>query len=178
MGNYLFCCSCIRASLEISRQRLARQRAIKRKQSQEPLRTLTKLAVEEERLSHYMYVVMAAFLEISFKEWWSSLQPSGEITMRYPHARHGNIGKKSNLPKTSVMEDFLSFADANSQPNGGSADSSGPTYYFLPKFTTLQMPAKNSPHYDERLSQSLIGEINHAQHETCHGECSNCSGHK
>lgn len=175
MGNYLFCCSCIQASLGISRQRLARQRAIKRRQSQEPLRTMTKLAVEEERLSHY--VVMPASLEISFKEWWSSLQPSDEVTVRYPHARHGNAGRKSNSSKVSVMEDFLSFIDANSQSNGRSADSSGPTHYFLPKFTTLQMPAKNCPHYEERLARSLIGEFNRAQRETGRGECSNGSCH-
>ena len=62
MGNYLFCCACIRISLGISRQRIARQRAIKRKQSEEPLRTMTKVEVEKERVSDY--VVMPASREI------------------------------------------------------------------------------------------------------------------
>jgi len=61
-------------------------------------------------------------------------------------------GKKSNSPITSVMEDFFSFVDANSQPNGRSADLSGPINYFMLKFTTLQMPAKNCPHYEERVA--------------------------
>ena len=51
-----------------------------RKQSEEPLRTMTKLAVEEERVSDY--VVMPASLEISFKEWWVSLQLSDEVMVR------------------------------------------------------------------------------------------------
>ena len=175
MGNYLFCCSCIRASLGVSRQRIARQRAIKRKQSEEPLRTMTKVEVEEDRVSEY--VVMPASLDISFKEWWSSLLPSHEVMVRYPHDRHGNAGKKSNSSKSSVMESFLTFVDANSQPNGRSADSSGPTFYFLPKFSSLQMPAKDCPQYQERVTQSVVGEFNRAQRESGHGECSNGSCH-
>ena len=88
--------------------------------------------MEDNRVSEY--VVMPASLEISFKEWWSSLQLSHEVSVRYPHGRHGNAGKMSNFSKAAVMEDFLNFVDTNSQPNGRSADSSGPTYYFLPKF--------------------------------------------
>ena len=125
MGNYLYCCPCIRASLGVSRQRLARQRGIKRRQFQEPLRDMTKVEVEKEKVSEY--VVMPASLEIAFKEWWVSLQPSHTVMVRYPHARHGNAGRKSNSCKSSVMQDFLSFVDINSQPNGRSADSSGPT---------------------------------------------------
>ena len=131
----LYCCPCIRASLGVSRQRLARQRGIKRRQFQEPLRDMTKAEVEEESVSEY--VVMPASLEIGFKEWWVSLEPSHTVMVRYPHARHGNAGRKSNSCKSSVMQDFLSFVDINSQPNGRSADSSGPTYYFFPKFSTL-----------------------------------------
>ena len=70
-----------------TRQRIARQRAIMREQSQEPLRTMTKVAVEEDRVSEY--VVMPASLDISLKEWWSCLLPSHEVTVRYPHDRHG-----------------------------------------------------------------------------------------
>lgn len=40
------------------------------------------------------------------------------------------------------MEDFLRFVDMNSQPNGRSADLSGPTYYFLSKFSTAN-PSTN-----------------------------------
>ena len=66
MGNYLFCCSCIRASLKISKQRIAHQRAIKQQESQEPLRDVAKAEVEEQCLS--AYVVMPAALEVAFKE--------------------------------------------------------------------------------------------------------------
>ena len=123
------------------------------------------------------YVVMPASREICFKAWWLSLQPSDQVTVRYPHARHGNAGKRSNSSKGSVMEDFLNFVDANSQPNGRSADSSGPTHYLLQKFSTLQTPPPNSPQYQERLSRSVVGEFNRAQRETGRGQCSNGSCH-
>ena len=95
--------------------------------------------------------------EMSFKEWWMSLDPSDTVMVRYPHGRHGNAGRPSNSSKTPLMEDFLSFVDINSQPNG-SADSSGPTFYFLPKFSTIQTPKAGSPNYEERLSRS--GDLN------------------
>ena len=175
MGNYLFCCSCIRASLQLSKHRIAHQRAIKRKQSQEPLRDMTKSAVEAEHLSDY--VVMPESCEMAFKEWWGSLQASNVVSVRYPHARHGNAGRASNSCKTSVMEDYLTFVDANSQPNGRSIESSGPTFYFISKFLTLQTPESTCSHYPERLRRSVVGEFNRAQREAGRGECSNGSCH-
>ena len=57
------------------------------------------------------------------------------IQVRVRCERHGNAGKVSNLAKTTVHQDFIEFVDINTQPNGRSADSSGPTSYFLPKFS-------------------------------------------
>ena len=151
MDNYLLCSSCI------SRQKLARQRGIKRKQSTEPLRHMTKSDVEKERVSEY--VMMPADKEMVFKEWWMKLDASDFASVRYPHARHGNAGRTSNSSKTSVMEDFLAFVDTNSQPNGQKADSTGHTFYFLIKFSTLQTPKAGCPHYEERLSRSVAGEF-------------------
>ena len=132
MGNYLFCCGCIRMAFGISKQRIARQRAIKQKQFKEPLQNMTKAEVEKEHLGEY--VVMPGGLDISFKSWWRFLDPSATVEVRTPHSRHGNSGKVSNSAKTSVMNDFLEFVDVNSQPNGRSADSTGPTFYFLPNY--------------------------------------------
>ena len=67
-------------------------------------------------------------LDISNKE-------SGICKKCFPVLSHykenGNAGKISNSAKSSIMEDFLSFVDTNSQPNGGSSDFTGPTSYFL-----------------------------------------------
>ena len=63
------------------------------------------------------------------------------------HSSHGNSGK---VAKTSAMNDFLEFVDVNSQPNGCSADSTGPTFYFLPNFSTIQFPKACSANYEER----------------------------
>ena len=89
--------------------------------------------------------------------------------------RHGLAGKTSNSAKVSVMDNFLSFVDAVSQPNGRSENSYGPTSYFLSKFTTVQMPKKNVPNYQERLMRSVVGEFNQTQREAGKGECSNGS---
>ena len=162
-GNYLYCSNCIKAAFGISNDRLARQRSIKRKQAQTPISTHTKLEVEEGRLGDY--VIMPADIETSFKIWWRGLDPSTVVDVRYPHERHGNAGRTSNSAKTSVQQDFLEFVDLNSQPNGRSADSTGPTRYFLPKFTTIQTPKPNVCHYEERVQRSVVGEFNRAQRE-------------
>ena len=47
LGNYLYCCFCIRAALGVSKDSLTRQHAIKRKQSQFTIIELCKAEVEE-----------------------------------------------------------------------------------------------------------------------------------
>ena len=136
---------------------------------------MSKSDVEEQRLGNY--VIMPAGIDISFKKWWRSLDPSASIDLRYPHGKHGNALKTSHSAKTSTMEDFLQFVDMNSQPNGRSADSTGPTVYFLSKFTTIQAPKAGVGHYEERLSRSVVGEFNRIQQESGKSGCSNGSSH-
>ena len=78
------------------------------------------------------------------------------------------MGKTSHSAKMSVMQDFLQFVDINSQPNGRSADSTGPTHYF-PKFSTIHAPKPGVPNYQERLTCSVVGEFNRAQRESGKG---------
>ena len=92
---------------------------------------------------------MSANLDCSFKSWWRSVEPTDEVEVRTPHGRHSNAGKVSHSAKTATHEKFLEFVDMNSQQNSRSADSSGPTFYFSPKFTSIQMPKKNVHHYQE-----------------------------
>ena len=67
------------ASLGISQQRISHQRAIRQKQSQEPLRNMTKAEVEEDRVSEY--IVMPAAVDIAFNKWWSSLQATDMVAV-------------------------------------------------------------------------------------------------
>ena len=120
---------------------------------------------------------MPSYLEIAFKQWWRSLDPTVKVDVRYPHERHGNAGKPSHFAKTDVKKDFLAFVDANSQPNGRSADSTGPTYYFLSKFSTIQAPKPGVSNYEHSLQRSLVGEFNRAQAEAGKEGCSNGSSH-
>ena len=175
VGNYLYCSNCIKVAFEVSNDRLARQRSIKRNESKNPTVVLTKAEIEEKRLSEY--VIMPTDVEASFKRWWRGVSPSANLEVRYPHSRHGNAGKTSNSAKSSVKEDFLSFVDINSQPNGRSADSSGPTFYFLAKFTTIQSPKKDVANYEQRVQRSVVGEFNRSQRERERGECSNSLSH-
>lgn len=137
----------------ISRQRLACLRNVKREMSQHPVVDMTKEEAEEQRLGDF--VIMPVGTVTAFMMWWRGLSSSTVVQVRYPDDRHGNAGKVSHAAKTSILQDFLTFVDTNSQPNGRSSDLSGPTYYFLPKFTTLQTPKVGSSHYEERLSRDL-----------------------
>ena len=117
---------------------------------------------------------MPTDVEASFSRWWS-VDPASTVEVRYPHSRHGNEGKTSHTAKTEVMEHFLKFVNMNSQPNGRSADSSGPTFFFLPKFGTIQTPKPNVTNFEERVKRSVVGEFNRTQREL--GKCSNASSH-
>lgn len=175
LGNYLYCSACIRSAFGVSSTRLTHLRNVKCKECSFPATHMTKLEVEEQRLGQY--VVMPASLECAFKDWWRSLEPSHSVKVQTPHGRLGNAGKVSHSAKSTIHESFLKFVDANSQPNGRSADSSGPTFYFGPKFNTIQMPKKGVSHYQEQVSRSVMGEFNRTQRESGLGECSNGSSH-
>ena len=116
MGNYLFCCVCIRKAFGISQQRLARQRNIKRKLSSLPIEKMNKAKAEEDHLT--AYVVMPQELEQDFRSWWMNLEGVDEVEVRVPHDQHGLAGRVSNSAKTDVRERFINFVDSNSQPNG------------------------------------------------------------
>lgn len=174
-ATIFYCCACIRFALGISNARRAHQRKLKREESHNPVVEMTKLEVEEKRVGDY--VIMPDGVEMAFKAWWRPLSSATFVKVRYPHSRHGNAGKTSHSAKSKVKDDFLLFVDCNSQPNGRSADSSGPTHYFLPKFSTIQTPKRDVSHYADRLKRSVVGEFSRAQTDANKGECSNGSAH-
>ena len=173
MGNYLFCSKCVCAAFKISKQRLSRQRRIKRASSQDPIVDMMKDRVENERLGDF--VVMPTSVEFPFLTWWRSLDQEHTVQVRYPYQRHGCAGKPSHSSKQGVREDALAFVDANIQPNGRSADSFGRTHYFVSTFTTIQTPKKDVAHYSERLTHSVVGEFNRTQQQSGKHTCSNGS---
>lgn len=54
------------------------------------------------------------------------------------------------------MNDFL---DINDQANGRSANFAGPTFYFLSKFSSIQMP-RTIPNHQEHVKGSVVGDFN------------------
>ena len=116
LGNYSYCCECIRLAFGISKDRISRQRNIKCLQSQQPIVEMAKSDIEKQRLG--AFVLMPPHLDISFNKWWRSEDPSTMIQVQVPHERHGNAGKVSNSAKTTVHQDFIEFVDINTQPNG------------------------------------------------------------
>jgi len=162
------CARCVCAVFYISPQRLSRLRQVQRSLFQQPTKEMTKSSVEKRKLG--AYVVMPQGCDVSFLRWWRSLSDEAAVVVRYPHERHGNAGKVSNAARTSDMEDFSAFVD-NSQPNGRSADSHGPTRYFISKFTTIRSPKKDVHNYDERLQRSVVGEFNKSQRGMGKGTC-------
>ena len=111
LGNYLYCAACIRASLGVSNDRLARQRNIKCRQSQQPTVKMPKSEVEDKRQGDY--VIMPVNSDMPFKSWWRSQDPSTLVEVRYPHECHDNAGRVSNAAKSSLREEFLEFVDQN-----------------------------------------------------------------
>ncbi len=140
-----------------------------------PIVKLKKSEVIDKRVSGF--VVMPQSVSLSFMKWWVTVNPTTEVDVRFPHERHGLAGIPSNQAKTAVKDAFLDFVDSNTQPNGRSEDSSGPTFYFSPKFDSIQTPKPNVAHYEERLGRSVVGEFNRYQRERGKGECSNGSSH-
>ena len=173
MGNYLFCQECVCAALQISKQRLSRQRNVKRKQYQTPVTSMPKEKVVAERLEPF--VVMPEDQDCAFAKWWERIPADHDVHVRYLYERHGNAGKVSNNAKTQIHDDFLQFVELNSQPNGCSADSHGATHFFLAKFTTIRMPSSGAANYEEKLASSLVGEFNCTQQERGRGGCSDGS---
>ena len=108
----------------------------------------------------------------AFLKWWSSIDPLTKVKVRVPHARHGLAGKTSSSARTEVLDDFLTFVDSNSQPNSRTADSSGPTSYFLSSFTMLNRPKKDVSNYEERYKRSVVGVFTRAQEERERSGCS------
>ena len=102
---------------------------------------MTKEDVEGQQLGDF--IVMPTSVDMSFLTWWRSVDI---VQVRYPHQRHGHAGKPSHSSKPKVREDFLAFVDANTQPNGRSASSFGPTHYFVSTFTTIQTPKQGVAH--------------------------------
>ena len=161
------------AALQISKQRLSRQRNIKRKQYQTPITSIPKEKVVADRLESF--VVMPEQQDCAFSKWWETIPADHDVNVRYSYERHGNAGKVSHNAKMQVLDDFLQFVELNSQPNGRSADSHGVTHFFLSKFTTIRMPSRGAKNYDEKMKSSLVGEFNHTQKERGRGGCSDGS---
>ena len=173
MGNYLFCSRCVHGALGVAYQRLSRLRNIKKAQFSNPVQLMTKCAVEEAKLGDS--VIMPSDCNQSFVQWWKSLDPDSQVSVRYPYQKHGLSGKSSNRAKHSVKEAFLRFVDMNSQPNGRQEDSSSATHFFLPKFKTIQTPKAGVHHFQERLEESVVGIFNQLQVEAGEATCSNGS---
>ena len=125
-----------------------------------PVIVKTKSEVSGLKLEKF---VMLPSDDTNFQSWWKELDDDEEVEIRYPHEQHGLCGKTSNRAKTSVMNDFLTFVDRNSTPNGRQADSKCSTFYFLPKFRRIEPPKPNEKDFDEKSSCSLVSEFNRAQ---------------
>jgi len=136
---------------------------------------MLKSEVEEKCLGNF--VVMPQGVEASFKTWWRGLLPASTVEVRYPHERHGNAGRVSKSANVGTREQFLEFVDLNTQTNGHSADSTGPTMYFIPKFPTIQTPKRTVPHYEQCVSRSVVGEFNRSLLKKGRKETSNGSSH-
>ena len=103
MGNYLFGAPCVVDSLQLSYQRLSRQRLVKRRQSQQSILEMPKSQVESESLGEY--IVMPIGCDQSFKTWWRSLDGTAQVQIAIPMNGTG-AGKTSNFAKLVLWRIF------------------------------------------------------------------------
>ena len=134
-----------------------------------------KADVIEKHVSEY--VIIPNTVTTSFSKWWTSVDPETVVQVRFPHERQGNTGKLFNSAKRTVREEFFQLVNNCSQQNGRSADSTGPTFYFSPKFATIQTPKPSACNYEDHVVRSVVGEFNRVQKQQGKGECSNGSSH-
>lgn len=152
-GNLLFCNSCIVACLDVHCSRIRKQRIIKQKQKQEPILEMTKKEVTEKKLVDY--VLNGDDELLTFQAWWKTLDDDEVVEVQYPHERHGLAARTSNHAKLECLEDFLQFADNNSQPNGRHAGSYKAHSFFIPKFTRIAGPREGEKNYSEKVNQNI-----------------------
>ena len=77
---------------------------------------------------------------------------------------------KGFQPCKSVMSDFLTFVDANSQPNGQEGSYSA-QFFFHPKFSRIVPPQQGEKNFDDKAHTSLVAEFNQVQRELGKGTC-------
>ena len=111
--------------------------------------------VEGQQLGDF---VVPTSVDMSFLTWWLSVDDI--VQVRYPHQRHGHAGKPSHSSKPKLQEDCLAFVDANTQLNGRSADSFGPTHHWCCSLRPAQTICR-------------VGEFNTIQQENGKQTCSN-----
>ena len=104
-------------------------------QSHQPIVEMKKRDVEEKRFG--AYVVMPD---------GNGFECMVEVVHSFGHNCESQISTWKNISfgQNHCHAGFLQFVDLNSQPNGRSADSSGPTYYFIP---TIQSPKVGIANY-------------------------------
>ncbi len=162
-GNLLFCRDCIILCLDIHTSRLQKQRQIKQRQKQQPTVEMTKKEVTEQRLENY--VIRDSEEGDAFGAWWKTVESDDQVEVQYPHERHGLAGRVSNHAKQEVLDQFLEFVDANSQPNGRQGGSYSAQFFFHPKFTRIAPPRVGEKNYEEKAHSSLVYEFNRVQTE-------------
>ena len=71
----------------------------------------------------------------------------------------------------SVMSDFLTFVNANSQPNSRREGSYSAQFFFHLKFSRIAPPRQGEKNFDDKAHTSLVAEFNWVQRELGKGTC-------
>ena len=93
----------------------------------------------------------------------------GETTI----SLHASCGTPSHSAKSDVKADFLKFLDFNRAPHGRRLGSPSAQYYLDAKFTSIRMPDKKDPNYEDKMACSLVGVFNESQAIEGRGRCGN-----
>lgn len=70
-----------------------------------------------------------------------------------------------------AKKDFLTFINANSQPNSRHSGSYSAQFFFHPKFSQIAPPREGEKNFEEKCRSSVVFEFNRAQREEGKGTC-------
>ena len=92
----MYCEDCIVSCLGVHTERLCKQRDIKRRQKHQPVVTMSKREVRQQKLESYV-LHDADDEALTFSQWWQMVADDEDVEVQFPYERHGLAGRYRNM---------------------------------------------------------------------------------
>ena len=92
----MYCEDCIVSCLGVHTERLCKQWDIKRRQKHQPVVTMSKREVRQQKLESYV-LHDADDEALTFSQWWQMVADDEDVEVQFPYERHGLAGRYRNM---------------------------------------------------------------------------------